>query len=106
MKTETDERIASLLKAGAPPQRDPAFRLAVLERRERWRFRKQVLSIAFAALLLIAIVLGSYRAGARVAEAASVALLCVALASALVYLPVVVDILLRRVGTGHPSQDR
>lgn len=103
MKTEMDERIASLLKAGAPPQRDPGFRIAVLERRERRRFQKQMLSIAFAALLLIAIVLGSYCAGAQVAEAASVALLCVALASAFVYLPVVVNILVRRVNKSRPS---
>jgi len=106
MTNDLDGRITSLLRAGGPPKRDPGFRIALLERRERRRFQKQMLSIVFAALLVIAIVWGGYLAGARVAEVASVALLCVALASALFYLPVVAEILFRRTGRARPSPRR
>jgi hypothetical protein len=100
MKTEIDERIARLLNADAPPERDPVFRIKVLERRERRRFHRQALALVFAALVLIAIAWSSYRAGAEIAEAASVALLCGALAGALVYLPVVAHVLRQRVDRG------
>jgi len=39
---DNDASLEALLRAGLPPSRDPLFRLAVLERRERQRFRRQL----------------------------------------------------------------
>jgi hypothetical protein len=104
MKTEIDERIASLLNADAPPERDPVFRIEVLERRERRSFQRLALTLVGAALILIAIASSSYRAGAGIAEAASLALLSGALASALFYVPVVAYVLRHRGGKDGPPQ--
>jgi hypothetical protein len=41
--TNIDERITTALRHDAPPARDPAFRLQVLERREQQRFRRRAL---------------------------------------------------------------
>jgi hypothetical protein len=62
--------------------------------------------MTFGAPLLIAIAWGGHRAGAKVAEAASVALLLVALVSVRVYLPVVAQVLRSRAGWGRPARKR
>jgi hypothetical protein len=41
MTQEVDEKLGTLLRAGAPPERDPLFRIRVLERRESDRFRQR-----------------------------------------------------------------
>jgi hypothetical protein len=41
--SELDVRLAAALQAEAPPERDPLFRIEVLERIERARFRRQLL---------------------------------------------------------------
>jgi hypothetical protein len=45
MHDENDERLTQLLLRNAPPLRDPLFRVQVLERRERQRFRRSVLQL-------------------------------------------------------------
>ena len=45
-----DRVLADLLRQDEPPQRDPAFRLAVLERRARQIFRRQLIATLLAAL--------------------------------------------------------
>ena len=55
MSEDRDERIVEILQAGAPPARDPAFRLRVLERREQRQFQRQ-LAIMLAGLLAILLV--------------------------------------------------
>jgi hypothetical protein len=42
--TNADGRIAAALRANAPPARDPVFRLQVIERRERQRFKRRALA--------------------------------------------------------------
>jgi hypothetical protein len=93
MKTDIDERIATLLNADAPPERDPVFRVKLLERRERQRFHRRSLAVAGAALASTVIALGGYSASIRVEEAASIALLCTSVAALLVYAPVVLRFL-------------
>src|SRR5688500_7065392 len=54
-----DEQIARLLMRNAPPSRDPLFRVKVLERRERQRFRRNLLQLAVGlAAVAVTLVLG------------------------------------------------
>ena len=53
MTDEKDERLIKQLQQLAPPARDPLFRVKVLERRERKRFRAQVSTVAITVLTLI-----------------------------------------------------
>jgi hypothetical protein len=41
--TDLDARLTAALQADTPPGRDPLFRIEVLQRRERARFRRQLL---------------------------------------------------------------
>ena len=41
--SDGDERLTAALLADAPPERDPLFRIEVLTRMERARFRRQLL---------------------------------------------------------------
>ena len=100
-----DERIAALLSDGAPPQSDPIFRIKVLERRERQRFRRKSVSLAIASLALIASVWGTHGVGASLAEAAAIVLLCAALGALFVYGPVVMSSLRRYSRKRGPPQN-
>ena len=54
MSQELDDKLGVLLRAGAPPERDPAFRIAVLERQQLQRYRRRLrlhISVTVAALL-------------------------------------------------------
>jgi hypothetical protein len=53
MTDEKDERLTQRLQQMAPPARDPLFRVKVLERRERKRFRAQVSTVAVTVLTLL-----------------------------------------------------
>lgn len=56
---EQDDRLTRLLLRGAPPERDPLFRIKVLERRERRRFRRSVLLlIAGVLVIMVALAVG------------------------------------------------
>jgi hypothetical protein len=48
----TDRVLADILRRDEPPERDAVFRLAVLERRARQVFRRQLLATLLAALAL------------------------------------------------------
>lgn len=51
MDRKTDP-LADVLLQDAPPERDPAFRLAVLERRARQKLRRRLIGAVLAALAL------------------------------------------------------
>ena len=54
MNQDLDTKLGQLLRQGAPPERDPAFRIALLERRERQRYQsRQRLVLAAGALLAV-----------------------------------------------------
>ena len=53
--TDLESRLHAVLGADAPPARDALFRLNVLVRRERARFRRQIM-LTVAAVLVVAIV--------------------------------------------------
>jgi hypothetical protein len=88
--TNTDQRLTTALLQAAPPARDPAFRLQVLERRERQRFRRHALSAvaAAAATVLISVMMLLAVGGGRVYTAGSVMLFAIVLVTAGAYLPV------------------
>ena len=53
MSEDRDDRVVDLLKAAAPPARDPVFRLKVLERREQRQFQRRWLTMLAGVLLII-----------------------------------------------------
>jgi hypothetical protein len=55
MSDDRNDRIGEFFRAQAPPVRDPAFRLRVLERREHRQFQRRLFSILAGALLIILI---------------------------------------------------
>ncbi|HJR71403.1 MAG TPA: hypothetical protein VKA43_15280 [Gammaproteobacteria bacterium] len=95
MTPNLDQRIADLLNANAPRERDPMFRIQLLARREQKRFHRRTVLVLCATLALIAIVSSSYRSNASFAETASVVLLGLSLAGLMVYFPVVAHVLRR-----------
>jgi hypothetical protein len=86
--TNADQRITEALQLDAPPLRDPVFRLQVLERRERQRFRRRALH-ALAAGAAVAVVSAlTMSASGEAYTAGSVLLFALALITgAVVYLP-------------------
>jgi heme A synthase len=86
--TNTDERITTAVRRDAPPPHDPVFRLRVLERRERQRFRRRALG-SFAAGAAVAVLSAlAVRTGGDAYTAGSVLLCALALVMAVVvYLP-------------------
>ena len=54
MSEAQDQRIADLLRAAAPPARDPVFRLSVLELREQRLFQRRLFTM-LAGVLVIAL---------------------------------------------------
>lgn len=52
MTDAPDDRLTVLLQESAPPARDPLFRLQVIERRERARFRRRAAALLAAAFAL------------------------------------------------------
>jgi len=50
MTDDLDSKLGALLRAGAPPERDPLFRIRVLERRERERYRRRSRALLAGAL--------------------------------------------------------
>jgi hypothetical protein len=100
-----DERIAALLREGAPPKSDPVFRILLLERRERQRFKRKSMSLAIFAAALVASVGGAQSVGASLAEAAAIVLLCVSLAALFVYAPVVMHVLRTSLRKPGPLQN-
>jgi len=81
---DQDDRLASLLRdaAPAPAPRDAMFRIAVLERRERGRFRRRVLLTAATGIVASGVALAGLIAGDELRTAASVALVTLAAATA------------------------
>ena len=86
--TNADERIAAALRHDAPPPRDPVFRLQVIERRERQRFRRRARQ-AFAGAAAVAVVSAlTVREGDEAYAAGSVLLFAlVVVTAAVVHLP-------------------
>jgi phytoene dehydrogenase-like protein len=86
--TNTDQRIADALRQDSPPPRDPAFRIQLLERRERQRFRRRSLSSLAAAAAVTGISAVAVSAGGASYTAGSVLLFALVLVLAgVVYLP-------------------
>ena len=86
--TDLETRLDRAFKADGPPARDPMFRLAVLERRERTALRRKVLAsgvLAFVAAVLAALCVGQLDlvpGGQRLAAIATAAALLTALLAA------------------------
>jgi hypothetical protein len=86
--TNTDERITAALQHDAPPARDPMFRLQVLERRERQRFRRRALHALVAGTAVAVLSALTMGASGEAYTAGSVMLFALALIlGAVVHLP-------------------
>jgi hypothetical protein len=53
MSEAQDQRIADLLRAAAPPARDPVFRLSVLELREQRLFQRRLFTMLAGVLVIV-----------------------------------------------------
>jgi hypothetical protein len=86
MTPETDDdRIGEKLRADAPAAHDPLFRLSVMERRERKRFRNRSLQLAAVGLALGVVALIGISIGERARDAVGV-IVVAALAAAAYFL--------------------
>ena len=85
--TNIDERITTALQHDAPPPRDPVFRIQLLERRERQRFRRrtqQALAGGAAVLIVSALTVS---AGSMAYVAGSALLFALVLVTGAVVMP-------------------
>lgn len=85
-----DEQLRHLLQRNAPPERDPLFRIKVLERRERQRFRRHVALLLSAILAIVAILALGASVGGRLNEVARVVVVLIAVT---VYAPALMRLL-------------
>jgi hypothetical protein len=96
---DRDENLGALLRGAmgeALPERDPLFRLAVLERRERQRFQRRTLVLAIAAIAAALVFAFGFGAGANLLVTSLVALVLAALAASVaVSIPAVRELLRR-----------
>jgi hypothetical protein len=82
MNEQEDESLTKLLRRHEPPARDPLFRVQVLERRERRRFRKQLWMVLSAVVVVATIAAVGAYAGGALEGAARVALFGIAAGTA------------------------
>jgi hypothetical protein len=88
--SELEQRLGAALGADAPPARDALFRLEVLVRRERARFKRQLgraLAAVFAAALLVGVNAQAIGAWIGADSARIVVMAALAAAGMLVTLP-------------------
>ena len=64
MSEDRDDRIVELLRADAPPARDPVFRVSVLERREQRRFQRRLYTMLAGALVILLVLTFAISMGA------------------------------------------
>ncbi len=96
MTPETDDdRIGELLRGDAPPAHDPMFRLSVMERRERNRFRSRSLQMLGVGLAVILVSLIGIAVGAKVFDVAGLVVIASLAAGYLLYSPQLEQILRR-----------
>ena len=85
--TNLDERITTALQHDAPASRDPLFRIQLLERRERQRFRRQIQQALAAGATVAAVSALTVNAGSMAYVAGSVLLFALVLITGAVVLP-------------------
>lgn len=103
--TSADSRITAALQHDAPPPRDPAFRLRVLERRERQQFRRRALLFLAVLAVVAATTALAITAGGRAYQAGAGLLFALLLVTAaLVHLPVL-GRLLHNLAVPHGPSD-
>lgn len=82
MKQDVDERLCRLLLTDAPPERDPLFRLRVIERLEHRRYRHRSLLLLAGAVLTALLGAASFAAVEAPLAAGVIALLGMAVVTA------------------------
>jgi hypothetical protein len=82
-----DERITTALQHDAPPPRDPLFRIQLLERRERQRFRRQTQQALAAGAGVLVVSALTVSAGSTAYVAGSVLLFALVLVTGAVVMP-------------------
>ena len=82
MTDEVDETLGRLLREGAPPERDPLFRISVLERRERQRFQRRTHKLLAITVLLAVLGIVGANLGDRLLAVTLISAFCVTLVAA------------------------
>lgn len=82
MTDDIDEKLGKLLREGAPSERDPLFRIGVLQRRERQRFQRRTHKLIGAAALPAVFAVVGASLGDRLPTVALIAVFCVAFIAA------------------------
>jgi hypothetical protein len=82
MSDERDAKLGRLLLEGSPPERDPMFRIRVLERRERQRYASRSRSLRVIAAIVVLIHLLALALAPSALVAGISALLCLAVLAA------------------------
>ncbi|HET8712610.1 MAG TPA: hypothetical protein VFM23_02880 [Gemmatimonadales bacterium] len=100
MTDRLDKAIAELLRKDAPAERDPLFRVRVLERLERVRYRRRLYAALAAAAVFTAIALIGAEAGGSTREGVRVLLVAAALIAVYFVVAPVTQLFLR---FGGPS---
>ncbi len=95
--TNGDERITTALRHEAPPLRDPVFRLQVLERRERQRFRRRALHALTAGAAVVGVSVLTLSTGGEAYTAGGVLLFALVLVTGTVIVLPEFGRLIRRV---------
>jgi hypothetical protein len=86
--TDIDERITAALRHDAPPLRDPLFRIQLLERAERQRFRRRTQQALAGGAAVVAVSALTVGAGGEAYTAGGVLLFALVLVTgAVVVLP-------------------
>ena len=85
--TNIDDRITTALQHDAPPPRDPLFRIQLLERRERQRFRRRTLQALAAGAAVLVVSALTVSAGSMAYVAGSVLLFALVLVTGAVAMP-------------------
>jgi hypothetical protein len=70
MTEDANERIGELLHSDAPAAHDPMFRLSVMERRERKRFRNRSLMVLAGGVVVAVVVVAAMAIGGQALDAA------------------------------------
>jgi hypothetical protein len=94
--SEREDRTLGELLRDAPPERDALFRLGVIERRERQRFRRRSIVLLVASVSLLGVFWLGWRAGVDLIATAALAALGAALIGAcLLSAPGVLEVMRR-----------
>ena len=82
MTQDLDEKLGALLRGDVIPERDPMFRIRMLERREQQRFRQRVWTLRVALVVLAVLPIVGFALGTRLLPVGLIAIAGMAVVAA------------------------